>query len=109
MHTITFLPQRRDDLTLDGLAWAGDVLTINGAALDLAVIPEGATLPGSAVDHALVAGEITRAGGALSVTLILPLGANPSTAAQFPGPVTTGDGPVPIPVTDDTPTEEAPA
>lgn len=99
MHTITFLPQRRDDLALDGLAWSGDVLTINGAALDLSGIPEGATLPADAVDHPLVTGEITRRGGALSLALTLPLGANPTQEARFPAPVTTGDGPVPIPAT----------
>lgn len=99
MHTITYFPQRRDDLTLDALMWSGDVLTINGAVLDLSGIPEGATLPGDAVDHPLVVGEISRGGGALSVTLILPLGANPSDEARFPAQITGADGPVPIPAT----------
>ena len=99
MHTITYIPQRRDDLTIESLAWAGDVLTINGAALDLSGIPEGATLPADAVAHPLVTGEIARQGGALSVTLVLPLGSNPSSEARFPAQVTGPDGPVPIPVT----------
>lgn len=99
MHTIHFSPQGRSDLSLDNLAWSGDVLTINGAALDLSGIPEGASLPGVAVDHPLVIGVITREGGALSLVLRLPHADDASEAVRFPKPVTTGDGRVPIPET----------
>ena len=47
MH-ITLNPQRRDD-ALD-VSKSGDTLTINGSAYDFSVIPNGATLPASAVE-----------------------------------------------------------
>jgi hypothetical protein len=51
---------------------AGDVLTINGEDFDFSVIPEGALLPGSAVDCEFVRGNVTRTAGVLELTLLLP-------------------------------------
>ena len=84
MH-ITLIPQRRDD-TLT-VSKAGDMLTINGTAFDFSVIPEGATLPASAVDCPFITGDIERIAGVLHLTLLLPTGPNASQAACFPSPI----------------------
>ena len=101
MH-ITLSPIRSDAVLT--LHRAGDVLTINGAALDLSVLAEGATLPAGAVACDWIAGPITRIGGALHLTLLLPHGAIPdpappeARAVTHPAPIILeGDGPVPLP------------
>jgi hypothetical protein len=101
---ITLTPMRRDDpLTLER---HGDTLTINGEAFDLSVIPEGATLPRAAVACAWLASDITRIGGALHLTLILPHGPLAGPETLFPAPLLlTTDGPVALPPYDTT-TEE---
>lgn len=93
---IHFTPQRRDDsLTLEK---TGDTLTINGDALDLSVIPEGATLPDAHEIHPLMVGSITRENGEIELTFILPHGPNPSQAVAFPESVTVAvDGPIAVP------------
>ena len=82
---ITLIPQRRDDSLV--VSKQGDTLTINGTAFDFSVIPEGATLPASAVDCALITGNIERIAGVLHLSLILPLGLQTSQAASFPVPI----------------------
>lgn len=72
----------------------GDVLQINGEAVDLSGVPEGARIepPHPAIE------AVHRAGGILHVTVILPHGADAPEAVLFPAPVEmTGDGPVPLP------------
>ena len=84
MH-ITLTPQRRDE-TL-AVSKQGDTLTINGMPFDFSVIPDGATLPASAVDCEYLTGNIERKGGVLHLTLLLPTGPNASQAANFPEPL----------------------
>lgn len=99
---LTLSPIRSDeDLTLH---CAGDVLTINGHTLDLAAIPDGATLPAEAVGSLWIAGPITRSGGVLHLTLLFPHGPIPDPAppgaagVTHPTPIIiTGDGPIPLP------------
>jgi len=93
---ITLSPIRRDDrLTLHR---AGDTLTFNGEEFDFAPIPEGATLPRDAVECEWLASDITRSGGVLHLTLILPHGANAPEETRFPKAlVLTTDGPVELP------------
>ena len=95
MH-ITLSPMRRDEqLTLHR---AGDVLTINGEDFDFTPIPEGATLPRDAVDCDWLASDVTRIGGMLHMTLIVPHGANAPEETRFPAPITlVEDGPVELP------------
>jgi hypothetical protein len=70
---LTLIPQRRNDAL--ALSLSGDVLTINGEALDLSGIPTGATLPRDAVDCAWLASDIKRdEDGTLCLSLILPHG-----------------------------------
>ena len=99
---ITLTPQRRDDrLTL---ARSGDVLILNGEAFDFAAIPEGGTLPRDAVACDWLAGDVTRQGGQLHLTLILPHGADAPEATLFPAALTlTGDGPVALPAYENAP------
>lgn len=99
---ITLSPQRRDD-TLE-LARSGDVLTINGAPLDLSGIPEGATLPAAAIDCEWIAGPISRTDGELQLSMILPHGPIPhpappeAAAITHPAPITiSADGPIILP------------
>ena len=88
---IKFNPQRRAD-TLS-LSKSGDVLTINGKAFDFSPLPNGATLPASAIDSPLFCGDVERVDGVLYVSLILPHGPNPPHNVAFPVPLTiTRDG-----------------
>ena len=93
---ISFSPQRRDDTLV--VSKSDDVLTINGDVIDLSVIPDGATLPASAIDNEWIVGNVDRIDGILQVTLILPHGRNPSRAVAFPDPITvTEDGLIELP------------
>lgn len=82
---ITITPQRRDD-TL-AVSKSGDTLTVNGITYDFSVIPDGATLPASAVDCEFITGNIERINGILHLSLTLPHGPNPSQAVAFPAPI----------------------
>lgn len=99
---ITLSPIRSDATLV--LHRTGDVLTINGAVLDLSAIPEGATLPAGAVACDWICGPISRTGGQLHLTLLLPHCAIPhpappeALAVTYPAPIhLSGDGPVPLP------------
>jgi hypothetical protein len=95
MH-ITLSPQRRDDALV--ISKSGDALTINGVVYDFSVIPDGASLPASAVDCPFIVDDIERISGVLHLTLIAPHGANPSNAAAFPAPlINPADGVLELP------------
>lgn len=82
---ITLSPQRRDDTIV--VSKSGDALTINGISYDFSVIPDGATLPASAVDCEYITGNIERIDGVLHLSLILPHGPNSSQEVAFPAPI----------------------
>ena len=95
MH-ITLLPQRRDDALF--VSKEGDTLTINGVDFDFSVIPDGATLPASAVDCEYITGSVERKGGVLHLALLLPTGPDASQAANFPEPlINPADGVLELP------------
>ena len=95
MH-IKLTPQRSDD-TLS-LARQGSALIINGQAFDFGPLPDGAVLPRDAVDCAYLASDVTRVGGILQLTLILPHGANAPRETLFPAPPDlAADGPATLP------------
>lgn len=80
------------------LSKKGDVLNINGEDFDFSVIPDGATLPASAIKSEFIAGDVTRTGGTLTVPLILPHGPNPSEAVAFPADIkANADGRITLP------------
>lgn len=83
---------------------SGDVLTVNGIAIDLSPLEEGSMLPSSAIDSPWVSGDITRTDGVISLTLNLPHGANAPYETRFPAaytvPITVTEGPIPLPAYD---------
>lgn len=96
-----FSPIRMDD-TLT-VTRAGDVLTLNGEALDFGPLPPGGTLPRDVIASPWIAGDVTRdANGVLTVPLLLPHGPDAPEAVRFPEPlVVGGDGPVGLPCFDE--------
>lgn len=93
---ITLSPTRSDAPL--SISKQGDALTINGVTYDFSVIPDGATLPASAVDCEYITGNVERINGALHITLLLPHGPNPSQAVAFPEPlINPADGPLELP------------
>lgn len=94
---ITLSPQRRDE-TLT-LFKANDTLIINDEVLDFSPLPEGATLPATAVANDWIIGDITRKDGQIELTLVFPHGPDASEAVRFPEPlVLTENGAVEFPV-----------
>ena len=93
---ITLSPTRGDrPLTLTR---SGDILTINGEVFDFSALPEGATLPRTAVSCDWLAGDVTRIDGVLHLGLTLPHGANAPKITRFPEALTiTADGPITLP------------
>lgn len=92
---ISFSPMRRDD-TLT-LSLSGDVLTINGDPFDFSGVTEGAVLPRDAVACEFLASDVTRTGGVIALTVILPLAGDAPEAARFPEPITATDGAITLP------------
>ena len=95
---IILSPMRRDaQLTLSK---SGDVLTINGEDFDFSGLPNGATLPLSAINSHWFAGDVTRdEAGELTVPLILPHGYNAPVETRFPAPLeNVADGRVDLPI-----------
>jgi hypothetical protein len=96
---MSFNPQRRDDAL--AISKAGDVLTINDEPFDFSALPDGASLPTEAIDCPWIAGDVKRLGGELVMTLILPIGAEPSEAQAFPADIVDPpDGPIALPQPD---------
>ncbi len=69
---ISYTPQRRDDALI--VSVSGDILTVNGEDFDFGAIGEGDVLPRSAVSCDLLASDVTRSGGLITLTLIQPQG-----------------------------------
>ncbi|WP_338791075.1 tail fiber assembly protein [Pseudomonas sp. AE27] len=87
----------------------GDVLRLNGATLDFAALPDGATLPSEAVSSRWICEPVERVDGELVVTVIMPHGADASEQSRFPVDIVSpADGRVPLP-TDRDPQPDAPA
>lgn len=83
----------------------GEVLTLNGTAVDLSTVTPEAPLedPG----NPWIVGAVRRDGaGMLEVTLILPHGSAPPQETLFPAPVEITAGPVPLPPYDAPPPAE---
>lgn len=85
----------------------GDVLRLNGATLDFAALPDGATLPSEAVSSRWICEPVERVDGELVVTVIMPHGALASEQSRFPVDIVRpGDGQVPLPTDSDPQPEE---
>jgi hypothetical protein len=93
---LTLSPVRMDDTLTASVA--GDVLTLNGEALDFGPLANGATLPKEAIDNPWIAGPVERAlDGTLTVPLILPHGGDAPQETLFPAPLDVTSGAVPLP------------
>lgn len=93
---INLTPQRRDDTLV--VVKSGDVLTLNGDVVDLSGIPDGATLPASAIDNEFFFDKIERIDGELHISLFLPHGKNPQSHVAFPEPIINPpDGEIDLP------------
>ena len=105
---ITLSPMRRDDRLI--LSKAGDALTLNGEAFDFTDLPNGATLPRSAITSDWFAGDVARdEAGELTVPVILPHGADAPEATRFPEPlIDVPEGPVALPLYETPEPEEEP-
>ncbi|MFS2326344.1 hypothetical protein U2P60_13175 [Brucella sp. H1_1004] len=86
MFKITFSPQVSEEHLL--LSKAGDVLIINGDALDFSELPEGGEYPAEAIENDFIIGGVTRNGGEIKVTVLLPY-QNPDapTSLTYPVPI----------------------
>ena len=93
---LIFCPQRSDDtLTVSA---NGDELTLNGVQFDFSQLPDGATLPRSAIDCPWISGDVKRVDGELHIPLRLPHVPGASEAVCFPQPLQINqNGPVELP------------
>lgn len=82
---ITISPQVREgSLQVTKL---GDTLTINGAVYDFTPLSDGALLPAAAIQCEHIVGDVTRAGGQLHITLLLPIAWDAPHEVCFPEPI----------------------
>lgn len=79
------------------VAKAGDILEVNGVALDFSRLAEGATLPAEAVGCEFVITPVERINGDLVLTLMLPHDADAPQGARFPVDLYPADGQVQLP------------
>lgn len=102
---LTFSPIRMDATLAASVD--GDVLTLNGIALDFGPLPSGATLPRAAIDNPWIAGAVERAAdGTLTVPLLLPHGGSAPHETRFATPITVLAGVVALPAHDTVETAE---
>lgn len=76
---------------------SGDTLEVNGVALDMSRVPDGASLPAEAVGCDFVIAPVERINGDLVLTLMLPHAADAPLAARFPVDLYPIDGQVQLP------------
>ncbi len=93
---IKLTPSRRDDALV--VVRSGNILMVNGEAFDFSPMGDGGTLPRSAIQSEWFPGDVDRADGELSLTLLLPIPSNYSPEQAFPADlVNVPDGPVIFP------------
>lgn len=93
------------------LTKSGDVLIINGETFDFTNLPNGATLPISAISSDWINGDVSRdEAGELTVPLIVPHGYSAPEMTLFPEPLeNVADGPVALPPYETSELEEEPS
>ncbi len=93
---ITFSPILWDEAL--SLTKQGEILTINGNALDFSGVLEGQPQDSAAFETSWITGEVSRVGGIIHLTLRLPHGHDASAALRYPEPIkVVSDGPVELP------------
>lgn len=86
----------RSDIHLS-VAKTGDILEVNGVALDFSRLADGATLPAEAVGCNFVVAPVERINGDLVLTLMLPHDGDAPQGARFPVDLYPADGQVQLP------------
>lgn len=76
----------------------GETLILNDRRIDLTQIPEGMTLPMSAIGHELFAGPVSRCNGEIELTLRLAVNAGAPAYMWQSGRLQVSAGPVPFPI-----------
>ncbi|AVE07466.1 hypothetical protein CYL20_23850 [Pseudomonas palleroniana] len=76
----------------------GEILILNDERVDLSLIPDGMTLPMSAIGHELFAGPVIRHKGEIELTLKLAVNAGAPAYMWQAGRLQVSAGPVPFPV-----------
>lgn len=76
----------------------GETLILNDERIDLSLIPDGMTLPMSAIGNELFAGPVSRRNGEIELTLKLALNAGAPAYMWQNGRLQVSAGPVPFPV-----------
>ncbi len=105
---IIYLSPMRRDAPIE-VSVSGDILSIDGEAFDFSAIREGETLSQQDAGCPWLAGDVTRSGGEIILTLILPHGPNAPAETLFPTAISvTTDGPVALPAFDMPVVEENP-
>jgi hypothetical protein len=92
---LLFNPQRRDNVL--SISKTNETLTINGVPYDFSSLPNGATLPQSAINCEFICGDVERINGELVVPILLPIKRDASYEARFPQPMEISDGQVVLP------------
>lgn len=93
---INLSPIRREDSL--AVEKTGDRLRINGELFNFKPLPEGGTIKAGDIPCEWIVGDVTRNGGEIELTLLLPHGASPSAAVAFPEPLeSVPDGVVLLP------------
>lgn len=78
---------------------AGDVLAVNGEIFDFSPMPDGSTLPMSAITSEWFRGYVEKIDGVVIVSIMLPNPWNASPAQRFPEDIVNApDGPVALPL-----------
>ncbi|MEZ5796712.1 MAG: hypothetical protein R3D63_03995 [Paracoccaceae bacterium] len=107
MH-IELIPIRMD-ATLEAHL-AGEVLTLNGQAVDLSAVTEAEPLAAETLGCPWICGEVTRRDGEIRLSLLLPHGADAPEEMRFPAPISRRrTGPLPLPCPPAEPADEPPA
>lgn len=92
---INLSPQRRDEKLK--VEVTGDRIRINGELFNFNPLEEGDSVPHDVIPCEWITGDVSRKGGEIEITLILPHGPNPPQEVAFPSPIqVVEDGPVNI-------------
>ncbi|ROM57868.1 hypothetical protein BK648_03650 [Pseudomonas poae] len=102
INYIPFRPISEGKVTPTTARVDGEVLILNGQAVDLSMIPDNTMLPLTAIDNTLFGGPIIRRNGKIELTLKLAVDADAPDYMWANGQIEVQMGDVPFPVTSNT-------
>jgi hypothetical protein len=95
---IKLSPTRSDEQLIATIT--GDTITLNDESFDLSPLKDGESIPSDAIGCKWICGDVERIDGEISLTLMLPHGANAPEETRFPKNISVIDGLVPLPLYD---------